>query len=165
MPDFRELFRPRSALLSGTIGHRYLKNIFILPAEADCAEFLAEQPRLVADMSAMLLELDETFIDGYDPAAFVLRLPSLALVDDELREHLLVSVRAEYMSQFQPQARLDELRAHTRAFLRALEAWAALVNPSGPTPASRPLWVELGQAAESLRALLESPDLAKRWIP
>lgn len=165
MPTSRDILRSRPALLAGTLGHRYLTNAFILPAEGDCAALLIEQPDLVVEMTAMLHELDGTFLDGYDPAAFVLGLRSFAGIDDNLRSRLLGAVQAEYVRRFGPQARLDDLRARTRAFLGALDAWVALVNPSGPTPTSRPLWVELRTTAESLRALLECPELSKRWIP
>jgi len=160
-----DLLRPRPALLAGTLGHTYLTNVFLRPSERAAAGLLEEQPLFIAEMTAMLNELDETFIDGYDPSAFVVHLPSLAGIAGSLRERLLVVVQAEYATRFRPQIRLEDLRSRSRAFLDALDAWFSRVTLSGRDSDTVMLWATLQRAAESLRAFLESPELATRWIP
>ncbi len=152
-------------MISGKLGHRYLKNTFVLPSEAAAAGRLRERPEIVDEMRAMLREIEDTFVNGYDPSVFVLELASLRTPDAGLRDRLLLVVRHEYVSQFRPEERLENLRRSAGTFLNALRAWHRQVSASGVGADSAPLWETVQGSAMALRDLLEDRELSTRWIP
>jgi hypothetical protein len=166
MVDLLDILHSRPAILGAIVGHRYLKNTFLLPSERAAAGRLQEErPEIIDEVTAMLREIEDTFIDGYDPTVFVLKLQSLRALDDGLRERLLLAVRREYTDRFRPEERLKNLRRCAGAFLDALCAWLGHVSVSGVGAESAPLWVALQGSARALRELLEDRELSTRWIP
>jgi hypothetical protein len=165
MVDLLDIVRSRPAILGGSMGHRYLKNTFLLPSEAAAAGRLQERPEIINEMTAMLREIADTFVDGYDPSVFVLELRSLRTLDDGLRDRLLLALRREYMDRFRPEDRLKKLRRRARAFLKALHGWLRQVSASGVGAKSAPLWKTLQASATVLREFLEDRELSTRWIP
>ena len=165
MANLLDLLRSRPAIASGVLAHKYLKNTLLLPSERAAAGRLAERPELVDEMTDIFREIDETFLDGYDPSAFVQTLRSFQTLNPELRNRLYESVRSDYLLRFRPVERLDTIRQSAAVFLTALHKWSSLVaavevgsEASGP-------WSELQRSAANLRDLLEDRELSTRWIP
>lgn len=163
--DPSDIFQSRPTMIRGELVHSYLENRLLKASEGTAAGMLQEKPQVVAEMRAMLAEMEETFIDGYDPAAVVAGLPSLRPLAAGLRQRLHDAVRQEYAARFRPEERLDALHRSARAFLEALNAWHGQVTCSGVGGESAPLWSALRGRADELRDVLKNPDLRTRWIP
>lgn len=159
------LIRSRASIASGTLAHAYLKNKLLHLNEQIAAELYQADARLSEDIHRKLREIEDDFMEGYDPRAFVRELPSLQGVDDRVREQLLTIVEQEYHRRFCPEERRAKLRKLAEAFLKTFRAWLAEVTSSGVNPRSARLWKRLRNAASSLRKFLEDAELSKRWIP
>ena len=159
-----DLLRSVPALVSGMLAHVYLENKLLRLGEPTAASLFQESPEILAEMNARLREVEDDFVDGYDPSVFVLELRSLQALDVGLRERLLAAVRSAYHARFQPEVRLQELREASAAFLIAFQTWHDAVI-GGVTSQSTSHWQALRQQAAKLRDLLQSPDLSTRWIP
>lgn len=160
-----DLLRSRPALASSALAHAYLKNKLLLLDERTTAEMLQEAPSIIGEMTEKLKEIQETFIEGYDPSAFVLELASFQSLDRDLRERLLAVVRYEYLGRFRPAERLVSLRRTAASFVHALHDWQERVASTGIDTESASLWRELRERALELRGLLEDQELSARWIP
>ena len=165
MPNLSDLLRSRPAIAGGALAHKYLKNTLLLPSERAAAGRLAERPELIDEMTDILREIDDTFVDGYDPSAFVQALQSFQALDPKLRNRLFDSVRLEYLERFHPVERLDTIRRSAAAFLKALDTWSSLVAAVDVSAEASAPWMELQRSATHLRDLLEDRELSTRWIP
>lgn len=163
--DLLGLVRSRPVVICGRLGHQYLKNIFLVLSEPAAAAKIRKRSEIIAEITAMLREIEQTFIEGYNPDAFVLGLRSLEDLDDGLRGRLLLAVQREYTSRFRPDERLCDLQQRGRAFLEALRVWLQQVTASGVGAESAPLWNGLRGRAAALREFLEDWELSTRWIP
>jgi hypothetical protein len=151
--------------MGGRLTHRYLRNTLLLPSEWAAADRIRERPKLIDEMADMLKEIDESFIDGYDPSAFVRELSSLQALDAGLRDHLLAALRREYLERFRPEERLGAFRRSAVTFLKTFQEWNNQTAAAGVNTESAPLWETLQRRAMALHDLLEDRELSTRWIP
>ena len=163
--DISDLLRSRPTMIRGELAHSYLENRLLRVSEGTAAAMLREDPQMVAEMQAMLAEMEETFVDGYDPSAFVAGLSSLRQLEAGLRQRLFDAVRREYAARFRPEERLAALQRAGGAFLESVDAWHGHVTRSGVGQELSALWSDLRERARELLALLRDPALRTRWIP
>lgn len=165
VPELRDVLRSRPTILRGALKHVYVENEILRMSEEDAVGRLWERPAMGDEMRNLLQEIEDTFIDGYNPETFVHELISLKGLDSDQRDRLLASLRREYQGKFRPLDRLKDFRRSAGDFLSAYCKWRDHVLASGRDPASARLWEVVGEAASALQDLLGDPELSTRWIP
>src|SRR5574337_1928490 len=159
MIDLIDLVRSRPVVIGGRLAHQYLKNIFSVLSEPAAAAKVRKRSEIVAEITTMLREIEQTFIEGYDPSPLVHELRSLKHLDDSLQDRLRCAVRREYAARFRPDERLRNLQRRGKGFVEALHVWFEKVSASGICEESAPMWQDLRGKAAALRQLLEDPEL------
>lgn len=129
------------------------------------AELLREEPNIVGEIHDILVELQDAFLESYEPTTFIAQLPSLRLLDADVRRRLVAAIREDYAVRFRPNTRHEDLSRSATRLMQALVAWHRWVTQHDVGKESASLWSALRARATELRDLLSDPFLRTRWIP